>query len=258
MPFVRCSMAPSFAQALLRSVREENNSENRTNLSAAKQPSDSVDSVTSPRQKPRKNLSQIIARLSSPLHGIRLPRSSSPLPLLRRSHTQSMAATKPNAPFLEHKHQPPTSILVLSHGLQGTVEDFSYLLETLDSTDEVSSGRILVHASRVNTDKTHDGNDLGGLRLAEDIRHTVAKHSSLQSISLVGFSLRGMYVRYAVAHLYDQQTGKIAGLTADKIVMVASPNLGVRQFGVYRFLQSMIPIAHCLFVQHGEAAAPAG
>ncbi|PXF39927.1 putative lipase ROG1 [Gracilariopsis chorda] len=138
-----------------------------------------------------------------------------------------MAATKPNAPFLEHKHQPPKSILVLLHGLQGTIEDFSYLLETLDSTDEVSSGRILVHASRVNTDKTHDGNDLGGLRLAEDIRHTVAKHSSLQSISLVGFSLRGMYVRYAVAHLYDQQTGKIAGLTADKIVMVASPNLGV-------------------------------
>lgn len=157
-----------------------------------------------------------------------------------------MTAAEPNAPFLQHKLHPPTCILVLSHGLQGTVDDFSYLLETLDSTDEVSSGRMLVHASRVNTDKTHDGIDLGGLRLAEDIRHVVAKHSSLQTISMVGFSLGGLYVRYAAAHLFDHQTGKIAGLTADKIFTVASPNLGVRQFGVYRFFHSMMPLAHGL------------
>lgn len=139
----------------------------------------------------------------------------------------------------------PTELLVLAHGLQGTVEDFTYLLEELRGTPAAKGGRLLVHASRVNTDKTHDGIVLGGLRLSEDIRAVIAKHKSLQYISLMGFSLGGLYVRYAAGHLYSADTGRVAGLQPRKIIIVASPNLGVRSFGVYRFLPApVLPMAN--------------
>lgn len=139
----------------------------------------------------------------------------------------------------------PTELLVLAHGLQGTVEDFTYLLEQLRATPAATGGKLLVHPSRVNTDKTHDGIVLGGLRLSEDIRAVVAKYKSLQYISLMGFSLGGLYVRYAAGHLYNPDSGRIAGLQARKIITVASPNLGVRSFGVYRFLPApVLPVAN--------------
>lgn len=146
----------------------------------------------------------------------------------------------------------PKEVLVLAHGLQGTVEDFNYLIEELRNTPAARAGRILVHASRVNTDKTHDGIVLGGLRLAEDIRSVVARYPSLESISMMGFSLGGLYVRYAIGHLFSPETGTIASLRPSKVIIVASPNLGVRNFGVYRFLPApVLPVATALIGDTG-------
>lgn len=158
----------------------------------------------------------------------------------------SPSASASSASAADHYTPPhsPTELLVLSHGLQGAVEDFTYLLDQLRATPAAKSGRLLVHPSRVNTDKTHDGIVLGGLRLSEDIRAVVAEYNTLKCISLMGFSLGGLYVRYAAGHLYDPDTGRIAGLQARKLIVVASPNLGVRSFGVYRFLPDpVLPMA---------------
>lgn len=174
--------------------------------------------------------------------------SPSALSLLRRgeqpTRPQSSTARNPSAkPRFANmtspappRAPPPRELLVLAHGLQGMVDDFKYLLESLHSTPAARDGSLLVHASPVNQHKTHDGITLGGLRLAEDVQNVVAEHATLETISLVGFSLGGLYVRYAIAHLYNPADGRIAGLQASKVVMVASPNLGVRQFGVYRFI----------------------
>lgn len=64
----------------------------------------------------------------------------------------------------------------------------------------------------------------------------------------MGFSLGGLYVRYAAGLLYEEQKGTIAGLEAGSIFVVATPNLGVRSFGVYRFLPSQVlPMANAVF-----------
>ncbi|CAN8071660.1 unnamed protein product [Agarophyton chilense] len=170
----------------------------------------------------------------------------------------------------------PRRLVVLVHGLQGAVEDFSYVLHTLHGRDAVASGEVLVHASDVNTDKTHDGVDLGGLRLAEEVRDVVGRHRSLQAISLVGFSLGGLYVRYAAARLWRAADNSVAGLRAEHLVLVASPNLGVRHFGLYRFLHGVLPLtdsflfrtakqlflrdAHCLLerMTRDDCIAPVG
>lgn len=173
-----------------------------------------------------------------------LTRSSS-MPSLtrRRSHTPPSSDIPPTN---------PTELLVLSHGLQGTHEDFPYLIEELRKSPAGAEDRVLVHPSPANTHKTHDGVVYGGLRLVEDIRKVVADHKSLRRISMMGFSLGGLYIRYAAGVLYDKQNGTIAGLEAGTMFVVATPNLGVRSFGVYRFLPNpMLPMANAVF---GETA----
>lgn len=94
----------------------------------------------------------------------------------------------------------------------------------------------------MNTDRTHDGVAAGGMRLANDVQEAVDKCKSerkhVDILSMIGFSLGGLYVRYAAAVLYDgHEKGTLAGgLKGGSIILVASPHLGVRRFGVYRFV----------------------
>lgn len=147
----------------------------------------------------------------------------------------------------------PEELIVLAHGLQGDLADFSYLLDELDASGPARAGRALVHGSSVNTDRTHDGVMAGGERLAYDIRAVVASHSSLRRVSLVGFSLGALYIRYAAAALYDPETKTIAGLEPACFIAVAGPHLGVRNFGVYRFLPNVLTSrAHLLIGDTGR------
>ncbi len=147
----------------------------------------------------------------------------------------------------------PEELIVLAHGLQGDLADFSYLLDEIDASGPARAGRALVHASSVNTDRTHDGVMAGGERLAYDIRAVVASHSSLRRVSLVGFSLGALYIRYAAAALFDPETNTIAGLEPACFIAVAGPHLGVRNFGVYRFLPNAVTSrAHLLIGDTGR------
>lgn len=150
-------------------------------------------------------------------------------------------------------HTPPEELLVLVHGLQGKSEDFTFFVDKLRETAAGCTGRLLVHVPLVNEHKTHDGIEVGGKRLAADIRRVVSEHSSLSRISMAGFSLGGMYARYAAGVLYDEATSTIAGLSPQTFVTVASPNLGVRRFGVYRFIpQPLFGAAKFLLGQTGD------
>lgn len=134
-------------------------------------------------------------------------------------------------------------LLVLLHGLQGAVEDFNYLISTLQSTPACGAGRLVVYAPRVNCERTHDGIAAGGDRIAADVLRVVEEERAagrpLHVISLLGFSLGGIYARYAAARLFDGG-GRVAGLRAGSLILVAAPNLGVRRFGVYRFLPDVL------------------
>lgn len=129
---------------------------------------------------------------------------------------------------------------MLVHGLQGAVEDFNYLIETLGHTPAHRAGKLMLHATRVNTDRTYDGIAAGARRVADDIRAALEREAHagrpVHVLSLLGFSLGGLYVRHAAAQLFDQPSGLVAGVRAGSLLLVASPHLGVRRFGVYRFL----------------------
>ncbi|KAA8497730.1 putative lipase [Porphyridium purpureum] len=148
-----------------------------------------------------------------------------------------------------------THLLVLVHGLKGTPEDLGFFQKIIED-DEVRSQRgIMVHATRVNERKTTDGVAAGARRVADDIRRITALPvaRSLQRISVVGFSLGGLYARYAVALLYDHETNTVAGLQPNIIMAVASPHLGVRSFGWLRFCPTpLLWIVRLLFGLTGQ------
>lgn len=181
---------------------------------------------------------------TKPKHTASAPISSNPLsalsPILPRSLKSNSNSNNNTTTTTTSSSSPPPhlaeELLFLSHGMQGTVEDFNYLLDSLKETTAAKSGRLIIYASRANTDKTQDGIVLGGLRLAEDIRSVIQSYPTASKISLMGFSLGGMYIRFAAARLYDPKTKLIGGLKGNSIIVVASPNLGVRKFGVYRFI----------------------
>ncbi|KAJ8905180.1 hypothetical protein NDN08_001689 [Rhodosorus marinus] len=134
----------------------------------------------------------------------------------------------------------PKHAIILVHGLQGKPEDLDYLQKVLWDANVDHSARVVVHATKVNSGKTKDGIQAGGTRVANDIMNFVRDHPELEEISVVGFSLGGIYARYAVGLLYNTQNNRVANLSPRTFITVASPNLGVRGFGVYRFFHENI------------------
>ncbi|KAJ1480198.1 putative serine esterase-domain-containing protein, partial [Baffinella frigidus] len=121
--------------------------------------------------------------------------------------------------------------------------DLAYLSRAVLQRDR--SSRILPLLARSNVDKTKDGVSSGGWRLANEILSLVEANPSIRSISLVGNSLGGLYVRYAVALLsLPGAPWKMCGLDAADLITTACPHLGVKDF-------TFVPIPSMLY-----AAAP--
>ncbi|CBZ53750.1 hypothetical protein NCLIV_035320 [Neospora caninum Liverpool] len=133
-------------------------------------------------------------------------------------------------PAKEAANVPPVCLVVCVHGLAGVSSDFQFTQSVLN--ERAPHIRVLV--SRANTGKTFDGVKRGGERLADEIRQEVARFPSLSYISVIGFSLGGLYMRYAVRLLYSPSSASapatVCGLRPLCVGTVASPHLGVRRF----------------------------
>jgi len=97
--------------------------------------------------------------------------------------------------------------------------------------------------------KTHEGIDVGGLRLTEEILAIASKYPCLKRFSIIGHSLGGLYARYAIGRLYIK--GFFDKLTATNYISVATPHLGCRRSPRY-FVNGMVQyITKGLFSQTG-------
>ena len=120
---------------------------------------------------------------------------------------------------------PPTRLICLQHGLYGDALHLSPFAEQLQ---RLSDETTLVHLASANEGRTRDGVAAGGLRLANEVRDVVAQNPTLTGLSLVGNSLGGLYVRAAAAELFDEGSGRMAGLLPDALLTTGTPHLGVR------------------------------
>jgi hypothetical protein len=105
--------------------------------------------------------------------------------------------------------------------------------------------------------QTQLGIDLGGKRLADEVRQIVRQTKGLKRISFLAHSLGGLFSRYAIADLYrlnDKSQGevdisngshfqgysnarsihckaKLAGLEPVNFITIATPHLGLQGSG---------------------------
>ncbi|KAB2040670.1 hypothetical protein ES319_D02G099400v1 [Gossypium barbadense] len=146
----------------------------------------------------------------------------------------------------------PTHLVIMVNGIIGSAQNWRFAAKQLLKKYPEN---VIVHCSERNSSTlTFDGVDVMGDRLAEEVKHVISCHPSVQKISFVGHSLGGLVARYAIARLYEQdltqetsQTngdcgtdhlgdkdlcpegqlkGKIAGLEPMNFITFASPHLG--------------------------------
>mmetsp|Transcript_1565 Transcript_1565/g.4659 ORF Transcript_1565/g.4659 Transcript_1565/m.4659 type:complete len:341 (-) Transcript_1565:1530-2552(-) len=115
-------------------------------------------------------------------------------------------------------------LIVLVHGFSGHATDLGYLRRRLEAAEAVE-----VLCSSSNEGRTLDGVAAGGRRVAREVERFVAarrRESTYETISFVGNSLGGLYARYALAELFDDD-GLVAGLLPGAFATTAAPHLGV-------------------------------
>lgn len=116
-------------------------------------------------------------------------------------------------------------LVVLSHGIMGTGEDLGYLASLLET-----SGCTTLRSVSNEDRKSLDGVKAGGEKLASEILGCIARNSQLKRLSVVGNSLGGLYMRYAMKVLFDDSDGTVGGLQPHRFMSIATPHLGVRDW----------------------------
>lgn len=119
----------------------------------------------------------------------------------------------------------PEHLVVLVHGVSGEPECFSVLEQILEN--QLLEGEVVVLASSVNSGaSSHDGIEVCGSRLGEEISQVIAERPGLKRISFMAHSIGGLFSRYAAGINYDVATGKIFGLEPWCFISIATPHLG--------------------------------
>jgi len=108
-------------------------------------------------------------------------------------------------------------LVVLSHGIMGSHTDLSYLSSRLQRI-----GCTVLNSKSNEFTKSLQGIRQGGINLADEVLAMKKINPHLQRVSFVGNSLGGMYARYAVHHLFDNDTQSIAGLAPQAFMVIHS------------------------------------
>lgn len=152
----------------------------------------------------------------------------------------------------------------LVHGWLGNEMELSYLEHAIHASLSKSGKEVVVRNARCNNKNTSDGIEAGGKRLAREVQSFVVDHTlqkrqmncSFRSqgqneyhatISFVGYSLGGLYSRFAVSVLpfkfvLPESEAKVV-LHPNVFITAATPHLGVAShtyFIIPRFLEHLI------------------
>lgn len=139
-------------------------------------------------------------------------------------------------------------LIILEHGWMGSTTDLDYLKHTIlqqASEQQKEQHAILVHAAKSNDGKTNDGIQNGGKRLAREINawiHQIVEHSNCHrhniSLSILGYSLGGLYARYALSEVNFSWKG--VKIIPAFFITIATPHLGVQTPHSYFSLPSWV------------------
>ncbi|KAI5854026.1 putative serine esterase-domain-containing protein [Tricharina praecox] len=141
------------------------------------------------------------------------------------STSEAAALASPAAPAA----QKGDHLCVFVHGLWGNPGHLQFLSDTLRACHDESVLQILVCKNNAGH-HTYDGIETGGERVAKEIEDLLEQSASegveIRKISVVGYSLGGLVLRYAIGLLYSK--GCFQKIQPVNFTTFASPYLGVR------------------------------
>lgn len=120
-------------------------------------------------------------------------------------------------------------LAVLIHGLWGQPKHLDFVRNALREEHAEDDLHILV-ATCIGDNKTYDGIEVGGERVANEIEEKLAQLEqdghTIRKISIAGYSLGGLIARYAIGVLYS--SGLFDRIQPVNFTTFATPHLGVR------------------------------
>jgi len=151
---------------------------------------------------------------------------------ITESQSLLQASTPAAGPFSSMEVQSQcTRLIFFAHGLAGSKHDFTNLaVVTKELCVEHNTGSTThLHISSCNTlfRGTTDGIKAGGTRVAQELRAVADAMPALEELSLVGHSLGGMFLRYALYEL--EGCDLLKRLRCRHFVTIATPHLGIRR-----------------------------
>lgn len=154
----------------------------------------------------------------------------------------------------------PEHLVMLVHGVSGEPECFKVLQGAM-RTGLPTQRTLLVASSANRRVWSHDGVEVCGSRLAEEVLQVIEKHPSLKRISFVAYSIGGLFTRYACGIHYNPDTKKLFGLEACHYLSIATPHLGCHVEGESQvpflgWAMSIPGMEHLLKPVFGVFAAP--
>jgi esterase/lipase len=96
-------------------------------------------------------------------------------------------------------------LVVVLHGILGGPSKMGHIKKCVET--EVGPACV-VYVPRCNALlQSLDGIDVGGRRAFEEVKAYLAERLAFETISVIGFSLGGLYARYFMACAFDPETG---------------------------------------------------
>ena len=126
----------------------------------------------------------------------------------------------------------------LAHGIRATPLAKGLYNFALKKANNNSKNGYMIHIIGSNCDdyvmgwkKTNDGIHHGGKRAANEIKSILDKYESINKISLIGQSLGGLYIRFAIKELYNFDNDAFyRNVKPCNFVTMGSPHLGTEDW----------------------------
>jgi hypothetical protein len=174
--------------------------------------------------------------------------------------------------------------MILEHGIMGTPKELGYVHEALEREflhHEGASNYFLIHSATCNEPDSLDGIEVGGLRLAEEVNELLQDYTrstilpamqhcgdSLENhaiaLSFLGFSLGGLYCRYALPFIEWNVSVTISGgddhhhspisipVFPNLFATAATPHLGIKRMTFWKLPRCLEPVVAWYLGQTGR------
>jgi len=121
-------------------------------------------------------------------------------------------------------------LLIIIHGILGLPENMNYLKSCFENMEQYYLHIITCNQiTKQQKTNTLDGIEAGSKRILQEVQEIIENNSSLEKISILGFSLGGIYSRYLSALAFDLNTGLLFGkLKPIAFISIATPHISIR------------------------------